>query len=327
MSLKKIFPLLLIYTLISVNAQDLTGKWVIVPDKKKDFYAELNLIHNEGNLYGGHSYDTENGGFCRHWVDATFDTKTKSFDGKDVELIDKSPTHDATNYILKYSKEKDGKEYLTGTQQLFNLQQQNRSGNDFFDLFFKTNKPFNVKYVKVSNNYTPYNYKVDNSIIESSNSGTTIIEENETPQKSTPFKSIVTDADEVRQNQDTIIKEEKSEIEFIKENRKNKLVSSIQLNDLKEVTLLIKDYGEIDNDTVSIFFNKKLIADKIRIDKDAEEYKLKLEKGVNELIFVANNLGDVPPNTAKITIIADNRRYNYRIFTDEENNALIRLIR
>ena len=324
MNLKKTFPLLLIYIYTSVNAQDLTGKWVIVPDKNKDFYAELNLIHNEGNLYGGHSYDTENGGFCRHWVDATFDTNTKSFNGKDVELIDKSPTHDATDYILKYSKGKNGKEYLTGTQQLFNLQQQNQFGNDFMNLFFKTNKPFKVKYVKVSNDYKPY--KPKSSIEEKATENQIESTEKNEPKEPFVFKSIVTDSHEV---QDSINKEstEKSNIEIIKENRKDKLVSNIQLNGLEEVTLLIKDYGEIDNDTVSIFFNKKLIADKIRIDKDAEEYKLKLEKGVNELIFVANNLGDVPPNTARITIIADNKRYNYRIFTDEENNALIRLVR
>ena len=320
MNLKKIFLLLLIGVLNSINAQDLTGKWVIVPDKKKDFYAELNLIHNEGNLYGGHSYDTENGGFCRHWVDATFDIKTKSFEGKDVELIDKSPTHDATNYILKYSKEKDGKEYLTGTQQLFSLKQQNQFGNDFLNLFFKNNKPFKVKYVKVSNTYK--SYKPENTISDSVPNQLAVTEESKEP---FVFKSIVTDSQE---NQDSIKTEKiiKPEIEIIKESRKNKLVSSIQLNGLKEVTLLIKDYGEIDNDTVSIFFNEKLIADKIRIDKNAEEYKLKLEKGENQLIFVANNLGEVPPNTAKITIIADNRRYNYRIFTNEQNNALIRLL-
>lgn len=103
-------------------------------------------------------------------------------------------------------------------------------------------------------------------------------------------------------------------------------MASIQLNGAKEIKLLIYDYGEIDNDTVSIFFNNDLIASEMRIDREAKEFTLKLKQVENQLVFVANNLGDVPPNTAKIAIVAENRRYNYKIFTDEKNNAVIRLL-
>ena len=110
-----------------------------------------------------------------------------------------------------------------------------------------------------------------------------------------------------------------------KEKRSNQIFSHLRLKTNK-VTLLIMDYGTIDNDTVTVFYNDKIIADGIRLTHTAAEFELELDPNKStELTFVANNLGDVPPNTARITLIADDKRYNYRLFSDEQTNAVILL--
>ncbi|MGV4530418.1 hypothetical protein [Ornithobacterium rhinotracheale] len=321
-----LFLCLNILSLMLVNAQDLTGKWIIVnPSNDTDYYAELNLIHNGGTMYGGYSYDRENGGYCRYWLEGNFDEPSKGFKANDVELIDKSPNHTATAFDLKYSKEKDG-EYLIGTIQTI----------DVSDIQSKIAKAFGlestipkqkIKYKKVSPQYAPYAYQRpkldDKPIVEAEQKTSTPDEITQTP---IAFKSIVTDAGGA--NKTEVAKKDSIQPEIIKQKneRNGKVVASIQLNGIKEIKLLIYDYGEIDNDTVSIFFNNDLIASEMRIDREAKEFTLKLKQGENQLVFVANNLGDVPPNTAKIAIVAENRRYNYKIFTDEKNNAVIRLL-
>ncbi|MRI62699.1 hypothetical protein EDM00_01615 [Ornithobacterium rhinotracheale] len=320
-----LFLCLNIFSLV-LNAQDLTGKWVVVnPSNDTDYYAELNLIHNGGTMYGGYSYDRENGGYCRYWLEGDFDIDSKGFKAKDVELIDKSPNHTATHFDLKYTKEKDG-EYLVGTIQTV----------DMFDVQSRIAKVFGlestspkqkIKYKKVDTKYAPYAYQRpkldDKPIVEPEQRPMTPEEIAKTPVE---YKSIVTDAGEI--NKSDVAKKDSIQPEIIKHKneRNGKIVANIQLNGIKEIKLLIYDYGEIDNDTVSIFFNNELIANEMRIDRQAKEFTLKLKKGENQLVFVANNLGDVPPNTAKIGIVAENRRYNYKIFTDEKNNAVIRLL-
>src|SRR5690606_33393620 len=111
--MKKILFLLLLST-ISTNAQDLSGKWVAVTGYDSGYYAELFLVHNSEGVYAGHCYDTEAGGYCRHWLDATYNPETKEFIGLDMELINKSEGHEPTDYLLKYEKGENGKEYLVG---------------------------------------------------------------------------------------------------------------------------------------------------------------------------------------------------------------------
>src|SRR5690606_33745207 len=93
--------------------------------------------------------------------------------------------------------------------------------------------------------------------------------------------------------------DKKASITEKKSSRNNQIFSHLRLKTNK-VTLLIMDYGTIDNDTVTIFYNDKIIANSIRLTNKAAEFELELEDHLrNELVFVANNLGDVPPNTAR----------------------------
>ncbi|SZD73717.1 Uncharacterised protein [Candidatus Ornithobacterium hominis] len=324
---------LLFFLLIGIlsQAQDLTGRWVIYGNMDSGYYAELNLIQNQKNIYAGHSYDTENQGFCRHFVEAKFNPDTQTFTGKDVELIDKSAGHEATDYHLHYYTE-NGKEFLMGTQTITPIEDKRGLGNPFEHLFkmrgfnFPHEKNM-VVYVKVDDKYTVYTLGAPN----------TMTEEEMKLQKS-EFPELNESSASEGNNEKTSSQREGKNKEFSlpevidnsifekKKERNNRLLAHITLKDIEEVTLLIRDYGEEDNDTVSIFLNNRLLAGNVRITHESKEYQFKLNlKENNKLVFVANNLGDIPPNTARITIIAGKRRYNYRLFTDEKNNAVIRL--
>ena len=361
-------------------AQDLTGRWVAITGTTSGYYAELYLIKNIGDSYAGHSYDTENGGYCRHWMNGDFNTERKFLSGIDVELINKSPDHEATDYQLRYEKGENGREYLIGTatitplnsrQNLENMSAFERLG---YQMMLRATPPNFVKYVKVSDDYqlfdesmplamTPHEIMLEKAAFDevyeedlkldeerishqedlqdfeiyeipaSKESEITtrneedILHEPQIPsQPDVPSSKEILEPSKMAQSEESvsILKDEPTIVEK-KASRSNQLLSHIRL-ETRKVTLLIRDYGTVDNDTVTIFFNDRIVAENLRIDAVADEFELELEPGKqNELVFVANNLGDVPPNTARITLIADNRRYNYKLFTDEKNNALVLL--
>ncbi|MBS1597613.1 MAG: hypothetical protein JST75_05275 [Bacteroidetes bacterium] len=106
--------------------------------------------------------------------------------------------------------------------------------------------------------------------------------------------------------------------------RSNEVVKSITVAN-PEITLNVYDDGAIDNDTVSIYFDKKLIVSKARLTDRAITVKLHLEESSepHELVMVAENLGDIPPNTSLLTVKAGEKRYEVRIVSTEQKNAVV----
>ncbi len=84
------------------------------------------------------------------------------------------------------------------------------------------------------------------------------------------------------------------------------------------------DDGEIDNDIVSVYFNKNLLVDKKSLTATAHSFTLTLEPGkTNELVLFAENLGSIPPNTALMVITDGNSRHEVRLSADLKSNASI----
>jgi len=128
---------------------------------------------------------------------------------------------------------------------------------------------------------------------------------------------------------DTIAKIEKKSIPLVTTpkqlaSRSNEVVKTITVN-TPEITLNIYDDGAIDNDTVSVYFDKKLIVSKARLTAQAISVKLHLEESsdTHELVMVAENLGEIPPNTSLLTVKAGEKRYEVRIVSTEQKNAVI----
>jgi N-acetylmuramoyl-L-alanine amidase len=92
-----------------------------------------------------------------------------------------------------------------------------------------------------------------------------------------------------------------------------------------KVKVDLYDDGEIDNDIVSVYFNKQLIVDKKSLTANAHSFTLEVEPGkTNELVLFADNLGNIPPNTALMIITEGGDRHEIRLSADLKNNASVR---
>jgi N-acetylmuramoyl-L-alanine amidase len=92
-----------------------------------------------------------------------------------------------------------------------------------------------------------------------------------------------------------------------------------------KVKVDLYDDGEIDNDIVSVYFNKQLVVDKKSLTANAHSFTLEVEPGkTNELVLFADNLGNIPPNTALMIITEGGDRHEIRLSADLKNNASVR---
>ena len=93
----------------------------------------------------------------------------------------------------------------------------------------------------------------------------------------------------------------------------------------ENIKVEIYDDGEIDNDIVSVYFNNTLLVDKKTLSAQAYTLNLNLEKGkTNELVLYADNLGEIPPNTALMVITDGINRFEVRLSADLKKNASVR---
>lgn len=106
--------------------------------------------------------------------------------------------------------------------------------------------------------------------------------------------------------------------------RNNSLVKTILLQS-PVIKIEIWDNGIVDNDNISLYFNEQVVLKKKRITTVALTATLTAVPGqTNELVMYANNLGDIPPNTAVMRVLADGKAYEFEITSDERNNGTVR---
>jgi len=106
--------------------------------------------------------------------------------------------------------------------------------------------------------------------------------------------------------------------------RENKIEKTITVNS-KQVELSIYDYGQIDHDIISVYVDKKPVLVKKELTKKPLIVNLEIDDNDNfhEVILVAENLGDIPPNTALMKIKAGNKKCEIKITSTEEKNAVV----
>jgi len=111
------------------------------------------------------------------------------------------------------------------------------------------------------------------------------------------------------------------------EKRKADIVKTIEIeNETFRVDLY--DNGEVDGDSISLFYNNKLILSKKRLSAKPLTLNLDATSGdaINELTMYAENLGEIPPNTALMVVTDGDKRYEVRIASDLKNSGTIRFI-
>lgn len=106
--------------------------------------------------------------------------------------------------------------------------------------------------------------------------------------------------------------------------RENKLVKTI-IVDEENIQVDLFDNGTIDNDTISVYHNNKQVIKNGRLAFNPISLKIKCsaEDKLHELVVVAENLGEIPPNTALMVITAGKKRYEVFLTSTENRNAKV----
>jgi hypothetical protein len=92
-----------------------------------------------------------------------------------------------------------------------------------------------------------------------------------------------------------------------------------------EIRIDLYDNGEIDDDTVSIYHNNRLLAARARLSQKAISFRIKIDesKPHHELVMVADNLGSIPPNTSLMIVTAGDKRHEVFISSTKQKNAKV----
>lgn len=113
------------------------------------------------------------------------------------------------------------------------------------------------------------------------------------------------------------------------EKRNNNVIKTIEVENAT-VRVDLYDNGEIDGDSVSLFYNGKLLLSNKKLsDKPISvNVTVDTDASMNELVMYAENLGAIPPNTALMVVYdGPNSRYEARITSDLQKSGTIRFLR
>ncbi|KIC93743.1 hypothetical protein [Flavihumibacter solisilvae] len=107
-------------------------------------------------------------------------------------------------------------------------------------------------------------------------------------------------------------------------NRENEIVKVFTVN-TREITVSLYDNGTIDKDTVSVYLNKKQVVYKKMLSLSPITLTIQLDddNDYQELVMVAENLGEIPPNTSLMVVKAGNQQFEARITSNEQKNAVV----
>ncbi len=123
---------------------------------------------------------------------------------------------------------------------------------------------------------------------------------------------------------DAIIAHIKAQIQLVR-TRKVEVVDTLYCG-TREVEILIWDTQKIDGDTVSLMLNGKFILENHALTKQPYRIRTTLSGKRNKLILYAHNLGEVPPNTATISILDLGQQKEVTLMSDKKNAQAVLVI-
>lgn len=106
--------------------------------------------------------------------------------------------------------------------------------------------------------------------------------------------------------------------------RENQLVKTLIVTE-NEIVVKLYDNGEIDGDTISVYLDNAPVLSNKRLTASPLTITLKMDEGSPDhvLVMVAENLGRIPPNTSLMIVHDGDKRYEVRITSTEQKNAMV----
>lgn len=108
--------------------------------------------------------------------------------------------------------------------------------------------------------------------------------------------------------------------------RKKKIFTTIPVSG-DSISLSFYDNAIVDGDSISLFLDGRLLFSHIRLSDKPYTVKVAVTdlKEESDLVMVAENLGDIPPNTSYMVAMAGEKRYTANLASTEDSSAVIRL--
>lgn len=108
------------------------------------------------------------------------------------------------------------------------------------------------------------------------------------------------------------------------QNRRKDIIKTISIEQ-PTFKLDFYDNGEIDGDSISVFYNDKIVLSHQKLSGKPISLTLSLDKNAAENIITmyADNLGTIPPNTALMIVTDGNKRYEVRIESDTQKSGSV----
>jgi len=97
--------------------------------------------------------------------------------------------------------------------------------------------------------------------------------------------------------------------------------------DSPRIKIELYDNAEIDNDTITVLINNKLLLYRQMLtDKPLTLYFNAFPGVEYELVMYADNLGTIPPNTALMVVTAGRQKFEVFLSSSEEKRAAVRFV-
>lgn len=350
----------LFYTLLSflfihltINAQRFDGQWkgsfndkssgfVSLADDKIDYVLELEC---NGSKVTGYSYTYFMGGAKRYYtickLKGSLDKVTKEIVVTEIERTKYNTPPDFRNcfqtHRLKYIKDSDDVETLQGTW----IPAPEQSGGCGFGKTLLTRRLMKNPLINSPKSNTE-NYSKKPAPVKDVNKYSPPLavkpkpaEKNQGQKPVTSGKPAIKKVEEknegIKNNIPLISPQAKTDDKVIApiknfEKRSRSLLKTIEIKK-DTFTVQLYDNGEIDGDSVSVFYNGSLLVEHKKLSDKPITLTLTLNgNDDNELTMYAENLGTIPPNTALMIVKDGDKRYEVRITSDTEKNGTIAFV-
>ncbi|MEO6638294.1 MAG: hypothetical protein ABIN25_08450, partial [Ginsengibacter sp.] len=151
------------------------------------------------------------------------------------------------------------------------------------------------------------------------------------PEKTAPGQKPVTPQKENETVKDQIVTQPAVDKPAISNNpvsgfksRRKDIIKTIPISEGK-FKIDFYDNGEIDGDSISVFYNGRLVISHQRLSDKPVSLTLSLDdlNGDNVVTMYAENLGTIPPNTALMIVTDGDKRYEVRITSDTEKSGSV----
>ena len=340
-----------VFSSAQISAQNITGIWrgYFITDDKDHYKLEVQTEQSRAQALSGVTYSYLTTVFYgKATMVGNYNRESNTALMQEIKTVELRMSGGSVACIMKYNLKytRSGKEEFlegtyTSTYEKTDLAKGIRRGgncgggtvflrkvntSDFYvEPFLRTKPPGTTNRDVARSQAPPPQNRQQTPPVKKTTPGITVPEKNTTVKKSTP-------ADTTQKNTNAGIAKEAPNVsvplpDLPSETRErpNELLQTVNVQN-EEVTVRIYDNGEIDDDTVSIYWDNKLVLSKKRLTASPLVLNLKMneENGEHVLVMVAENLGRIPPNTSLMIVNDGDKRYVVRVTSTEQKNAMIR---